>query len=448
MLLCSTLLGLFLQWLSLRLGVVTGRHLAQLCRVEYGRFTRYVLFIMIELAIIGSDIQEVIGSAIAINILFGLPLWAGVLITAADTFTFLFLHAFGVRKLEAFFAALILCMCVCFFADFGIDPPSASGIASGFLPFMRRYAVFQAAGLVGSIIMPHNLYLHSALVQSRPLDHSSSAAVREAVYYFTIEAAVALAVSFLINLSVVSVFANAFFDAQCAELGQALVDGQCDAGVGLSNAGDALQTALGSAAQVVWAIGLLASGQSSTMTGVTTGQFVVTGFFSLSWQPWKQMMVTRSIAIIPALIVGVSAAENKTVLDFLNECINVFMSYQLPFAVLPLLHLTSSQRLMGAFANSLWMRAVGWLAGLLLVPLNISIVFHLLTEGEASAAIVAVFAVISVLYAIFLVFLMQDELREARAWLRKQRKGGAENGLIDASQPFAVSADGVSDAQL
>ena len=262
------------------------------------------------------------------------------------------------------------------------------------------------------------MYLHSSLVLSRAIDRTIPSQVSEAIFYFTIEASVALFVSFLINVSVVAVFANAFFNESCASDGQALVNGECTDEVGLSNAGNALREALGSAAQIVWAIGLLASGQSSTMTGVTTGQFVMTGFLQLKWKPWQQLLVTRSIAIVPALIVGVSATEDQTVLDFLNECINVFMSYQLPFAVLPMLHLTGSRRIMGSFANPTWTIVLGWTSGLLLIPLNISIVFHLLSQGNTNVAVTVLFAFICALYFFFLLVLVREDLREFWSWAK------------------------------
>ena len=230
MLFWSTIMGLLLQVLALRLGVVTGKNLAQMCRLEYARPTSILLWLMTETAIIGSDIQEVLGSAIALQLLFGLPLWAGCLITGLDTFTFLFIHAYGVRKLEAFFASLIFTMMVCFFVNFawtqpvwGGAPwaPDGGGILLGTLiPTVNDYAIIQAVGILGAVIMPHNIYLHSALVQSRNVNRKNPMAVEEACKYNTIESAVALLVSFFINAAVVTVFARGFFnDQECAEPG-------------------------------------------------------------------------------------------------------------------------------------------------------------------------------------------------------------------------------------
>ena len=281
---------------------------------------------------------------------------------------------------------------------------------------MQRYAIFQSMGLVGSIIMPHNMYLHSALVQSRPVNRTLASQIREATFYFSVEAAVALFVSLLINCSVVAVFAKSFFTDACAEQYQAQLNGACTDDVGLSNAGEALQSALGNAGQIVWGVGLLASGQSSTMTGVTTGQFVMTGFLKLKLRPWQQLMLTRSIAIVPALLDGVSASSNQTLMDLLDQCINIFMSFQLPFAVLPLLHFTSSPRLMGRFVNARWMVVLGWVSAVLLIPLNIAIVFHVVPDG--ARAMTASLGVVCVVYFAFLCYLAVDDGRRLWCWMR------------------------------
>jgi NRAMP (natural resistance-associated macrophage protein)-like metal ion transporter len=331
MLFWATIAGLLLQILAARLGVVTGKNLAQMCRLEYSRPVSNLLWVMTETAIIGSDIQEVLGSAIALKLLFGLDLWIGCLITGLDTFTFLIIHAYGVRKLEAFFAALIFTMMVCFFVNFGFTGPQwmggpwnvdGGGILLGTLvPTVNDYAVIQAVGILGAVIMPHNIYLHSALVQSRNINRKNPQAVEEACKYNAIESAVALIVSFFINAAVVTVFARGFFaEGQCAEPGwnqdtwsgdgARLVYGEnanlgCYTGadaktaqfgachrlgpanatnatltwmtctnslgnegvccsIGLQNAGQALEGLLGSTGRIVWAIGLLAAGQGTS----------------------------------------------------------------------------------------------------------------------------------------------------------------------------------------
>eukprot|EP00163_Fabomonas_tropica_P032875 TRINITY_DN8424_c0_g1_i1.p1 TRINITY_DN8424_c0_g1~~TRINITY_DN8424_c0_g1_i1.p1 ORF type:complete len:419 (+),score=45.21 TRINITY_DN8424_c0_g1_i1:667-1923(+) len=313
---------------------------------------------MTEIAIIGSDVQEVVGSAIAIQLLFGLPLWAGVLITAADTFTMLFLHYFGIRKLEAFFAVLIATMAVCFFIQFGIASPPPGPMFEGlFVPTIPRSTAVQAAGMLGAVIMPHNIYLHSALVQSRKVNHNSEPKVREAVRYFTLEACISLFVSFLINFSVVCVFAVGFFRNPQYE----------DVSIGLSKAGSALEGAFGKSAKYLWAVGLLAAGQSSTMTGTFAGQHVMIGFLDLKVAPWVRTLLTRSIALIPSMTVALLFTKD---LDVLNEWLNVLQSVQLPFALVPLLKFTGSAMVMGAAFRTRAYNTVGWILAVLVLAVN------------------------------------------------------------------------------
>ena len=386
MLFWATVMGLLLQVLAARLGVVTGKNLAQMCRLEYSKPTSILLWLMTETAIIGSDIQEVLGSAIALKLLFGLPLFAGCLVTGLDTFTFLIIHAYGVRKLEAFFAALIFTMMICFFVNFAWTSPiwfgapwneDGGGILLGTLiPTVNDYAVIQAVGILGAVIMPHNIYLHSALVQSRNINRNNMVAVEEACKYNAIESAVALGVSFFINAAVVTVFARGFFaDGQCAEpgwndntwsggngtapyygagtnlgcyTGTDAKTGQFDAchrlgtadnyanatwmsctnsmgqsgvccSIGLQNAGQALEGLLGGAGKIVWAIGLLAAGQASTMTGTFAGQYVMEGFLNWKVSPVVRVTITRSIALGPAIAVGLYMSNHSAAGDILNE---------------------------------------------------------------------------------------------------------------------------------
>ena len=302
-LLWSTVMGLFLQLLAARLGVSSGRNLAQTCRAEYPRWVAYTLWGMTEVAIIASDIQEIVGTAIAFRILFGFPLWGGALLTGLDTFTFLGLHYFGIRRLEAFICCLILVMACCFAINFFASAPAMGEMLHGaIVPDVPSYGRSIAVGTLGSVIMPHNIYLHSALVQSRRVNHDDSLQVRTANKYFAIEAAAALLASFFINLFVVGCFSEAFFDKRCAEasggpyallaLGAAAAShhnrNSCQAGplakhqvccgtIGLAQSQYALVETLGDSAKYIWAVGLLAAGQASTMTGVIAGQCVMEG---------------------------------------------------------------------------------------------------------------------------------------------------------------------------
>ncbi|KAJ1977921.1 hypothetical protein H4R34_003395 [Dimargaris verticillata] len=336
-------IGLVIQCLAAKLGVVTGRHLAQHANAAYPRLASRLLWLVAEIAIIGSDIQEIVGTAVALRILLRLPLWAGVLLTAVDSFLFLFLQAFGVRWLEAFFVALIGTMAVCFWVEMGLSHPSAIDILKGLaVPHVPKAAITQAVGMVGAVIMPHNIFLHSALVMSRRIDRSCTAnhaGIREANFYFRIESAVALISSFLINMAIMVVFAQVFYDP--AQPNRPVP--------GLYDAADVLQHALGTkGARYLWAVGLLAAGQSSTMTGTMAGQYVMEGFWQWKIKPWQRIAITRSIALVPSLVVGIVAADN---LDSLGEILNVLQSIQLPFALVPIIKLTASTVVVGTFIN-------------------------------------------------------------------------------------------------
>ncbi|XP_024393903.1 metal transporter Nramp4 isoform X2 [Physcomitrium patens] len=343
LLMWATIMGLLIQQLAARLGVATGCHLAELCREEYPVWARMVLWVMTEVAIIGADVQQVIGSAIAFRILSNgwIPLWAGVLITGIDGFLFLFLENFGVRKLELLFCVFIGIMALSFAWMFGETNPNIKAVASGLIfPSVPRKAVDKAVGIVGAVIMPHNIFLHSALVQSRDVDISKKSRVREALRYYNIESFVALFISFLINLCIMAIFAKAFFGKDEAET------------IGLANAGEYLQRRYGGGLfpiLYIWAIGLLAAGQSSTMTGTYTGQFVMAGFLDLRVKKWIRVLVTRAVAIVPTVIVALSFDSSENELDNLSEWLNVLQSIQLPFALIPLLCLVSNKRVMGVF---------------------------------------------------------------------------------------------------
>ncbi|KAJ0404097.1 hypothetical protein P43SY_000881 [Pythium insidiosum] len=448
--LLSTAAGACYQILAARLGASTGRHLAQLCRSEYPRAVSLALWVMTELAIIGSDIQEVLGSAIAFEILFSFPLWLGCLLTGIDTLTFLALHGRGsgngngggARALELLFLLLLTTMCVCFFADFTVSDPDGIEILKGIVwPRLEQQNVMQAVASLGAIIMPHNLFLHSALVQMRGIDPRDRRRVREANYYFALESSLALFVSFLINAAVVCVFASSFYSGQCAALSRpgaisslagtgiqtacipieaaiasgspiydALTGDVCRADhpprctpcvvdhqggvslgskpnagycqeIGLSVAGEAIRESLGGAAKTIWAIGLLASGQASTMTGTYAGQFVMEGFLDLKIAAWKRVALTRAVAIVPAVLVAVVSQQRQFQTDHFNELLNVLQSVQLPFALLPLLSFTASRGLMGdAFVTPQGVAFVLLSATALLCSVNYALVYRIFDQ--------------------------------------------------------------------
>ncbi|XP_027091106.1 metal transporter Nramp3.2 [Coffea arabica] len=364
LLMWSTVMGLLIQLLSLRLGVATGRHLAELCREEYPYWAGLLLWLMAELALIGADIQEVIGSAIAINILSHgvFPLWAGVLITAADCFIFLFLENYGVRKLEAVFAILITTMALSFAWMFADTKPSTKELTLGLLvPRLSSKTIQKAVGVVGCVITPHNVFLYSALVQSRKIDAKNKGKVKEALNYYTIESCIAVLVSFTINLFVTAVFAKGFYGSSQAST------------IGLVNAGQYLQQRYGGGLfpiLYIWGIGLLAAGQSSTMTGTYAGQFIMGGFLNLRMQKWMRSLITRSCAIVPTIIVAIVFNRTEDSLDVLNEWLNVLQGMQIPFALIPLLTLVSNERVMGVFKIGTAMGRTVWTVAALVIVIN------------------------------------------------------------------------------
>ncbi|XP_071966255.1 natural resistance-associated macrophage protein 2-like isoform X2 [Antedon mediterranea] len=422
----ATILGLLLQRLSARLGVVTGMHLAEICYREYPLVPRIILWLMVEVAIIGSDMQEVIGTAIAFFLLSNgkIPLYAGVLITITDTFVFLFLDKYGLRKLEAFFAMLILTMAVTFTYEYIVVKPDQVELLRGlFIPACsackgNKQAVLQAVGIIGAIIMPHNLYLHSALVKSREIDRGKKEAVKEANKYYLIEASIALFVSFLINLFVVSVFAeglhsdnnktSAEIHEKCIENNIAQADvfpanGSDIPDIDIYKGGVFLGCEFGAAALYIWAIGILASGQSSTMTGTYAGQFAMEGFLNLKWSRWRRILLTRSIAICPTLIIAVfSGIDNLT---GMNDILNVVMSLQLPFALIPVLTFTSMGSLMQDFQNGIVNKVICGILAVVVIAINMFFVFTYIPELPSHWALYTFIGIVLVLYLVYIGYL-------------------------------------------
>uniref|UniRef100_A0A8C0GQ49 Natural resistance-associated macrophage protein 1 n=1 Tax=Chelonoidis abingdonii TaxID=106734 RepID=A0A8C0GQ49_CHEAB len=328
---------------------------------------RVLLWFMIEIAIIGSDMQEVIGTAIAFSLLSAgrIPLWGGVLITIIDTLFFLFLDKYGLRKLEAFFGLLITIMAVTFGYEYVVVRPAQTEVLKGmFFPYCRgcgREELLQAVGIVGAIIMPHNIYLHSSLVKTREVTRSQRQEVSEANKYFLIESCVALFISFLINLFVMAVFGQAFYhrtnqdvynvcaNSSVSQYAPIFPRNNQTVSVDIYQGGVILGCYFGSVALYIWAIGILAAGQSSTMTGTYAGQFVMEGFLQLRWSRFTRVLLTRSFAILPTALVA--AFKDVSHLTGMNDLLNVLQSILLPFAVLPVLTFTSMRPLMQEFTN-------------------------------------------------------------------------------------------------
>ncbi|KAM7422338.1 hypothetical protein PAMA_010413 [Pampus argenteus] len=418
-LLGATIIGLLLQRLAARLGVVTGMHLAEVCNRQYPTVPRIILWMMVELAIIGSDMQEVIGCAIALNLLSvnRIPLWGGVLITITDTFVFLFLDKYGLRKLEAFFGFLITVMAISFGYEYvRVNPDQGDLLKGMFVPYCAGCGpvqLEQAVGIVGAVIMPHNLYLHSALVKSRDIDRKNKKEIKEANKYYFIESSIALFVSFLINVFVVAVFAQAFYNKTNME-----VNAQCNATgiphtdlfplnndtleVDIYKGGVVLGCFFGPAALYIWAIGILAAGQSSTMTGTYSGQFVMEGFLNLRWSRFARVLLTRSIAITPTLLVAIF--QDVQHLTGMNDFLNVLQSMQLPFALIPILTFTSLTSIMNDFANGLFWKISGGVVILVVCAINMYFVVVYVTALN-SVLLYVLAALLSVAYLCFVGYL-------------------------------------------
>ncbi|CAJ1084422.1 natural resistance-associated macrophage protein 2-like [Xyrichtys novacula] len=449
-LLGATIIGLLLQRLAARLGVVTGMHLAEVCNRQYHTVPRIILWLMVELAIIGSDMQEVIGCAIAFSLLSSgrIPLWGGVLITIIDTFVFLFLDKYGLRKLEAFFGLLITVMAITFGYEYVVVSPDQGEVLKGmFVPYCAGCGpvqLGQAVGIVGAVIMPHNIYLHSALVKSREVDRTNKKEVREANKYFFIEATIALFVSFLINVFVVSVFAEAFYGRTneevftvCNETGSPHshmfpLDNQTLA-VDIYKGGVVLGCFFGPAALYIWAVGILAAGQSSTMTGTYSGQFVMEGFLNLRWSRFARVLLTRSLAITPTLLVAIF--QDVQHLTGMNDFLNVLQSLQLPFALIPILTFTSLPSLMEEFANGLVFKIGGGLVILMVCCINMYFVVVYVTALN-SVWLYVLAAFLSIAYLTFVGYLVWLCLiAQGVSWLDPSAKKGNDTSVLIQREP-------------
>lgn len=434
LLLWSTAMGMLLQSLAARLGVVTGRHLAQHCREKYPLPVRITLWLMAELAIIGSDIQEVIGAAIALLLLSGgtLPLWVGVIIAAVGAYLLLLLEKFGSRWLEVLFQLLVASLAVTMsILFFDAQVPYAEVVRGLVVPRLDAGSLPLAAALLGSIVMPHNLFLHSALVHDRRLPRSyRHLGLRESLYYYNIESLIALCVTLGINVAVISVFARGFHGHKH----------EADK-IGLENAGKYLGKRFGRHMQFVWALGLLAAGQSSTMTGTYAGQFVMSGYLNLKMNAATRALLTRAVALGPTLLVALTTRENSRGLDVLSQWINVLQSVQLPFAIIPLLALTSDRSLMGiGFVNSRMTTVVCWAVALGIMAVNGGVAYQTAVERLPNIGVMshAAFWSVVVAYITFVIYLaiVSVQYPPERILMKEENDGGedATEGLIHAHE--------------
>lgn len=355
-LLMSNIMAVLLQTLSARLGLVTGRDLAQACHDEYPPLVRYVLFVLCEIAIAACDLAEVLGSAIGLNLLFGLPLLWGVLLTGADVLVLLAIQRLGIRKMEAFILLLVSTIGICFLLEVFLSKPSAAGILSGLVPRpLSGQELFVAIGILGATVMPHNLYLHSALAQSRDVTRSRKA-VAEACWFNLVDSAIALNCAFFVNAAILIVAAAAF-----ASRGLVVTE--------IQQAHELLNHTLGTQwAPIAFAVALLCAGQSSTVTGTLAGQITMEGFLRFRVRPWLRRLITRLLAIVPAVAVILAIGEGGVYkLLILSQ---VILSMQLSFAVVPLVKFTGSKQKMGPFVNRWWVQGLAWLVAAIIMVLN------------------------------------------------------------------------------
>ncbi|KAA8540545.1 hypothetical protein F0562_024536 [Nyssa sinensis] len=357
--------ALIIQSLAANLGVVTGKHLAEHCRMEYPKVPNFILWVLAEIAIVACDIPEVIGTAFALNMLFSIPVWCGVLLTGLSTLVLLALQQYGVRKLEFLIAFLVFTIATCFFVELGYAKPNSSEVLHGlFVPRLKgNGATGLAISLLGAMVMPHNLFLHSALVLSRKIPRSVNG-IKEACRFYMIESGFALTVAFLINVSVISVSG-----AVCSSSNLKPDDQKSCQDLDLNKASFLLENVVGSWSSKLFAIALLASGQSSTITGTYAGQYVMQGFLDLRLKPWIRNFLTRCLAIVPSLIVAIiggSAGAGKLII-----IASMILSFELPFALIPLLKFTSSKTKMGSCVNSVVISTTTWIIGSLIMGINI-----------------------------------------------------------------------------
>ena len=363
--LLSNLMAILLQGLSAKLGIVTGRDLAQACRDHFGPTTNFALWILCEIAIAACDLAEVIGAAIALNLLFGIPLAWGVLITAIDVMLVLYLQNKGFRLLEALVIALVATVGACFLFEILLSKPSLGGVMRGFIPsaeiLKNPSMLYIAIGILGATVMPHNLYLHSSIVQTRMYEQTREGK-REAVKFSFIDSTVALSFALFINAAILIVAAATFHRSGRTEVAE------------IQDAYQLLTPLLGAGASTVFALALLASGLNSTLTGTLAGQIVMEGFLNIRLRPWLRRLITRAIAIVPAVIVAIIYGESGTAkLLVLSQ---VILSLQLSFAVFPLVMFTSDRAKMGEFVNPLWVKVLAYTVAFVIASLNAWLLFQ------------------------------------------------------------------------
>ena len=377
--LISSLIAMQLQQMAGKLGIVTRKDLAQATAAHLPKKLRILLFIVIELALMATDLAEVIGSGIALHLLFGWPLLFSILITILDVFILLSLMKLGFRKIEALVSTLIATILIIFLYLVLLSKPSFSGILHGYIPQPSIIDLHQsgvnikltlALGIIGATVMPHNLYLHSSISQTRKVDYSSQSSIKQAVRFMTWDSNIQLTVAFVVNSLLLILGASLFYGhANDINAFSQMYDALQDPNIAGAVASAALST--------LFAIALLASGQNSTITGTLTGQIVMEGFLKLRSPQWLIRLVTRLVALTPVLIIALLYGSQERVLDQLIVYSQVFLSLALPFSIFPLVYFTSNRKIMGDFVNSKWNSILGYLVAIILTVLNLKLIIDL-----------------------------------------------------------------------
>jgi manganese transport protein len=410
--LMSNIMAVLLQTLSARLGIVTGKDLAQACRSEYSKSASFALWILCEIAIAACDLAEVLGTILGLNLLFGLPLLWGAFVTLFDTFLLLAIQRLGIRKMEAFILSLISVIAGGFIINLFLAKPDWGAAVAGFAPVLPAGSLYIILGIIGATVMPHNLYLHSSLVQTRRVSRTIDSKAQACKYNF-IDSAIALNAAFFVNGAILVLAAAVFYrnGIVVTEIQQAY---------------KLLEQLLGTrAAPIAFGLALLAAGQSSTLTGTLAGQIVMEGFVKIRLRPYLRRLITRSIALLPAVVViAVSGDEGTYKLLILSQ---VILSLQLPFAIVPLVHFTSDKLKMGSFSSKTWVKLLAWITSVIIIALNGKLVYDQITEWiEGGAPLFVSILTIGIAAALsfFLLYIIVLPLiRGQKSWKEEKPSG-------------------------
>ena len=430
-LLLSNIMAILLQSLSARLGIVRRLDLAQVNRETYPKFVNFCLYLLAELAIAATDLAEVLGMAIGIKLLTGLPLMYGTIITVTDTFLFMLLQRYGMRKMEAFIFVLVATIGGSFLAEMIIAKPDLASAAKGLVPSaLSPGALYIAVGMIGATVMPHNLYLHSALVQTRKIERTS-AGIKKSLFYNFIDSAVALNAAFFVNAAILILAATAFYQTGNQSVAK------------IEDAHALLAPLLGSKlAPILFAVALIAAGQSSTVTGTLSGQIVMEGYLNLRLNPWIRRLLTRLVAIVPAVLVIGLMGEGRV--DELLIFSQVILSLQLGFAVIPLIHFVSDKNTMGEFAIKSWVKILAWIVASILVYLNANLVFDFAKAfliGPTSILIKILLILLILFFFILLLYIIIFPIIQSK---KKQERTALHGAAVELDWTKAAPIDRIA----